>query len=95
MCARSPKVTCTPAAASPRIHNRNPQGSESASKLTVLVNFLQAFFAVVLGNVAYFLLAPSLPIPLHRPFQFDWGLVVDFWFCVVAYGLIRTARKWK
>jgi hypothetical protein len=61
----------------------------------VLVNFIQAFAAVVLGNVAYFLLARSLPLPHHRPFQMDTGLFVDFWFCVVAYGLIRTARKWK
>jgi len=49
----------------------------------------------VLGNAAYFLLAPSLHLPRHRPFQPDWGLIVDFWFCAVAYGLIRTARKWK
>ena len=66
-----------------------------ASKQSVLVNFLQALFAVILGNIAYFLLAPSLPLPRHRPFQLDVGLLVDFWFCVVAYGLIRTARKWK
>jgi hypothetical protein len=65
------------------------------SKPLVLVNFIQALAAVVLGNVAYFLLAPSLPLPRHRPFQMDMGLFVDFWFCVVAYGLIRTARKWK
>ena len=66
-----------------------------ASKQSVLVNFLQALFAVILGNIAYFLLVPSLPLPRHRPFQLDVGLLVDFWFCVVAYGLIRTARKWK
>jgi hypothetical protein len=68
---------------------------ESVSKSSVLVNFIQAFAAVVLGNIAYFLLARSLPLPRHRPFQMDIGLFVDFWFCVVAYGLIRTARKWK
>jgi hypothetical protein len=61
----------------------------------VLINFIQALAAVVLGNVAYFLLARSLPLPRHRPFQMDIGLFVDFWFCVVAYGLIRTARRWK
>lgn len=65
------------------------------SKPVVLVNLLQALCAIVLGNVAYFFLAPSLPLPPHRPFQFDVGLVVDFWFCVVAYGLIRSARRWK
>jgi hypothetical protein len=62
----------------------------------VLVNFLQAFSAVVLGNVAYFALAPSLPPGArHHPFQMDLGMVIDFWFCLVAYGLIRTARRWK
>jgi hypothetical protein len=64
-------------------------------KLSVLVNFIQALGAVVLGNIVYFFLAPSLPLPRHRPFQMDVGLFIDFWFCLVAYGLIRTARKWK
>jgi len=66
-----------------------------APKASLLVNFIEAFAAVVLGNVAYFLLAPSFPLPRHRPFQMDIGMVIDFWFCLVAFGLIRTARKWK
>jgi len=42
------------------------------------------------------MLEPSLPPAAHhRLFQPDLGLVVDFWFCLVAYGLIRTARRWK
>ncbi len=66
------------------------------SKSLVLVNFLQTLFSIVLGNVVYFLLVPSLPpAARHRPFQLDLGMVVDFWFCLVAYGLIRTARKWR
>lgn len=72
-----------------------PCGMKPVSKPSVLVNLLEALFAVVLGNIVYFLLAPSLPLPRHRPFQLDWGLIVDFWFCAVAYGLIRTARRWK
>jgi hypothetical protein len=66
-----------------------------APKASLVVNLLQAFFAVVLGNLAYFLLGPAFHLPRHRPFQLDWGLIVDFWLCAVAYGLIRTARKWK
>ncbi len=62
------------------------------SKSRVLLNIIQAFAAVVLGNVAYFLLARSLPLPHHRPFQMDIGLFVDFWFCAVAYGLIPPAN---
>jgi hypothetical protein len=65
------------------------------SKSSVLLNLIQALCAIILGNVAYFLLAPSLPLPRHRPFQLDVGLLIDFWFCIVAFGLIRTARRWK
>lgn len=61
----------------------------------MLVNLVQALCAIILGNVAYFVCGPWLHLPRHRPFQLDAGLVVDFWFCLVAYGLIRTARKWK
>jgi hypothetical protein len=64
--------------------------------VSVTANFLQALLAVVLGNVTYFLLAPSFPpAARHRAFHFDLGMALDFWFCLVAYGLIRTARKWK
>ena len=64
------------------------------SKPTVLINFLQALLAIILGNVVYFVLAPSLPpAARHRPLRLDLGMVLDFWFCLVVYGLIRTARK--
>ena len=63
---------------------------------SVLLNLIQALFAILLGNVAYFLLEPSLPpVMRHELFRADLGLAVDFWFCLVAYGLIRTARRWK
>ena len=66
------------------------------SKPSVLMNFLQALLAIILGNVVYFVLMPSLPpVARHHRFQLDLGTVVDFWFCLVAYGLIRTARKWR
>jgi hypothetical protein len=66
------------------------------SKQSVLVNFIQALCAIIVGNVAYFLLVPSFPpIARHRPLQPDLGLLIDFWFCLVAYGLIRTARRWR
>ena len=62
----------------------------------VMVNLVQALLAVVLGNVVYFLMAPSLPpAARHQPFRMDLGMVLDFWLCLVAYGLIRTARRWK
>lgn len=66
------------------------------SKPSVLMNFLQALLAILLGNVVYFALAPSLPpVARHRPFRLDLGTLVDFWFCLVAFGLIRTARRWR
>ena len=61
-----------------------------------MVNLAQTLVAIVIGNVVYFLLLPSLPqVARHRPSQIDLGMVVDFWFCLVAYGLIRTARRWR
>jgi len=66
------------------------------SKPSVFVNFLQALLAIILGNAVYFLLSPSLPpAARHHRFQLDLGTIIDFWFCLVAYGLIRTARKWR
>jgi hypothetical protein len=66
------------------------------SKPSVLINFLQALLAIILGNVVYFILIPSLPpAAQHRPFHLDLGMILDFWFCLVAYGLIRTARRWR
>ncbi len=66
------------------------------SKPSVLINFLQALLAIILGNVVYFALIPQLPpVARHRPFHMDLGLILDFWFCLMAYGLIRTARRWR
>jgi hypothetical protein len=66
------------------------------SKSPVLLNFIQALLAILLGNLVYFALLPSLPpAAWHHPRHLDLGMLIDFWFCLVAYGLIRTARKWK
>lgn len=66
------------------------------SKPSVLMNFLQALLAIILGNVVYFLLLPSLPaVAHHRPTRIDLGLLIDFFFCLVVYGFIRTVRRWR
>jgi hypothetical protein len=66
------------------------------SKASVLSNFVQSLLAVLLGNAAYYFLMPALPpAARHGIFQVDLGLLVDFWFCVVAFGLIKTARWWR
>ena len=57
-------------------------------------NFVHALAAVLAGNAAYFLLMKYLPSRArHVPFQIDLGLVVDFWLCLVAFGLIETVAS--
>ena len=72
------------------------QERRPVSRQSVAVNFVQALAAVLLGNAAYLLLSPYLPaMARHQVFKFDLGMLVDFWFCLVAFGLIRTARSWS
>ncbi len=66
------------------------------SKLSVSANFVQALVAILAGNGAYLLLLPYLPAGAqHRLFQIDWGLAVDFWFCLLIFGVIKTVARWK
>ena len=61
-----------------------------------VVNFVHALVAVLAGNAAYFLLMPYLPPGAkHVPFRMDLGLVVDLWFCLVVFGVIKTATGWR
>ncbi len=54
-------------------------------------NFLKSLAAVLLGNAIYFLLMPKLPLRAqHQYNRLDLGLIIDFWICVVIYGLIST-----
>jgi len=53
-------------------------------------NFLRSLIAVLAGNAIYFAVQRFLPPGAqHVPFRIDWGLAVDFWFCLVCYGLLR------
>ncbi len=66
------------------------------SKTSVMVNLLQAFVAVVLGNIVYFILAPSLPsMARHRPLHLDLGMLLDFWFCLLAVRINPYATRWR
>jgi len=59
-------------------------------------NFFHALAAVVAGNAVYFLLMPYLPVAArHRMDQLDLGLVVDFWFCLVILGTIKTVAHYR
>jgi hypothetical protein len=64
------------------------------SKPSVLGLLLQALLAIILGNIVYFLLWPSLPLAArHRPFHVDLGMILDFGFCLLIYGIIRSLQK--
>ncbi len=60
-------------------------------------HLLQSFIAVVVGNAIYFLLLmPVLPpAGRHGIDRIDLGLLVDFWVCVVVYGLITLVTRWR
>ena len=64
----------------------------------MLRRLLKQFVAVLVGNLLYFfVLMPHLPpAGRHQPGRLDLGLIVDFWVCVVVYGLVELIdRKWK
>ena len=52
--------------------------------------WIKSLIAVGGGNAVYFSLAPRMPAAArHEPFKLDLGVLVDFWFCLVFYGLIE------
>jgi len=64
----------------------------------MLFRLLKQLIAIVAGNLLYFfVLMPHLPpVGRHHPDRLDLGLLVDFWVCVVMYGLIELLdRKWR
>ena len=72
--------------------------STPPSKLKIFSwrRFFIALAAVVLGNVIYLLVLPLLPQRAqHDPFTLDWGLVLDFWICVVIYNLLLMVFSTK
>ena len=77
--------------------SRKPFRESGCLNHVVLVNLLQALLAIILGNIVYFLLLPSLPPGArHHPLRVDLGMVLDFGFCLVIYGVIlRIVRKWR
>ena len=51
---------------------------------------LKYLVAILLGNAVYFILFPYLPpAAQHRSWQVDMGTIVDFWFCLLMYGLME------
>lgn len=61
-------------------------------------NFVKSLIAILIGNAVYFLvLSPRLPPSArHGINRIDLGLLVDFWVCVVIYGVIELMlRMWR
>jgi hypothetical protein len=58
---------------------------------------LKQLVAILIGNAIYFLLlTPHLPASAqHSPDKLDLGLLLDFWICVVVYGLIELWSRRK
>ena len=70
--------------------------SKSSVSKSGWANFWHALIAVVAGNAVYFLVMPHLPFAAqHRAFQMDLGMVVDFWFCLVALAIVKTTAWWR
>jgi ABC-type uncharacterized transport system permease subunit len=61
----------------------------------VLRRLLKQTIAVVVGNLLYFfVIMPHLPAAgQHRPDRLDLGLIVDFWICVVLYGVVELVDR--
>ena len=57
-------------------------------------NFWRSLIAVLAGNAIYFSVEQYLPPRAqHHPYAVDWGLAVDFWMCLVCYGLVGLFRR--
>ena len=58
--------------------------------------FWHSLLAVLLGNAVYFGCEGFLPPRAqHTPYSIDLGLVVDFWCCLVFYGLLARLKWFK
>jgi hypothetical protein len=58
-------------------------------------NFIKSLIAVVSGNLLYFfVLMPRLPAAAqHQTNRLDFGLVLDFWMCVVLWGVVDMVSR--
>jgi hypothetical protein len=51
---------------------------------------LRYLVIIVIGNALYFISMPHLPSAArHKRFQLDLGTLVDFWFCLVVFGIFE------
>jgi len=52
--------------------------------------WLRWLIIILIGNGVYFFLLPYLPAAArHTGFKLDWGTLVDFWFCLIVFGIFE------
>jgi hypothetical protein len=77
---------------SKREGSRNPQRGDTAMRFNAQ-RYLRYLIIIIIGNALYFLSMPYLPpAARHQRFQLDLGTVVDFWFCLVVFGIFELVR---
>ena len=68
-------------------------GEGATLKRIMKRRFWQSLIAVLAGNAIYYSTKQYMPPRAqHQVNQIDWGLAVDFWICLVCYGLVRLFR---
>lgn len=73
---------------------RSQTGAEKPPESRLSPRWKRYTAAILLGNAAYFLLYPYLPIAAQHRNQVDLGTLVDLWLCVVFYGFIGLGISW-
>ena len=64
--------------------------------LLTRAKWIKFLVAIILGNVVYFALSPHLPpAAQHRAWAVDLGTVVDFWVCLLVYGLLELGSFFR
>ena len=58
-------------------------------------SLLHSLAAVLIGNLLYFFVVlPHVPpAGRHVAFRLDLGLLIDFWICLVCWGLIALFSR--
>jgi hypothetical protein len=52
--------------------------------------WLRYLVIILIGNALYFIVMPHLPAAArHKRFELDLGTLVDFWFCLVVFGVFE------
>jgi hypothetical protein len=58
------------------------------------VKWVKFLVAILLGNGLYFALSPYLPPAARNAAAgFNVGTLLDFWFCVLIYGLLELGAS--